>query len=68
MTRCQSAAVPGAAVEARLQGGGGRGAGQRKPSTNGKHTSPHRSDCSLYHSREVAGVQEVTGVQKRVMI
>lgn len=52
VTGCQSAAVPEAAVEARLQGGGGRGAGQRKPSTNGKHTSLHRSNRSFYHSRE----------------
>lgn len=52
VTCCQSAAVSEAAVEARLHGRGGRGAGQRKPSTNGKHTSLHRSNCSFYHSRE----------------
>lgn len=52
VTCCQSAAVPEATVEARLQGRGGWGAGQRKPSTNGKHTSLPRSNCSFYYSRE----------------
>lgn len=51
-TCCQSAAVPEAAVEARLQDRCGWGEGHRKPSPNGKHTSLHRSNCSFYHSRE----------------
>lgn len=51
VTCCQSAAAPEAAAKARLPGMGGWGAGQRKPSTNGKHTSLHRLNCSFYHSR-----------------
>lgn len=48
LTRCQSAAVP----EARLQGRGeadGRGIrGREKPTANGKHTSPCRSNGSFF--------------------
>lgn len=59
----------GRGMEARPQGRGGRGAGQSKPLTNGKHTFLHHWNCPFYYSGgEVAGAQEGPGVQRRGMI
>lgn len=60
-------------MEARPQGQGrvgscgvGWGAGQSKPSANGKHTfSPSLELPFLLQRGEVAGVQEGTGIQKQ---
>lgn len=49
-----------------LWGGVGWGAGQSKPSANGKHTfSPSLELPFLLQRGEVAGVQEGTGIQKQ---
>lgn len=42
-------------MEARPQGRGGRGAGQSKPLTNGKHTLRHHSNCPFLLQRGRGG-------------
>lgn len=69
VTGCQSAAVAEAAVGARPQGGGGLGLQGR-----GNHLLMRNTRLSITQSfflplqREVAAIQEVTGVQKGGMI